>query len=101
MPISRVFVRSCALALLCAAALGGCGKAPAPPAGKAAGAQVLPGTISDSMLNLDQSQAQPLLQPAPRTRAAGPDTASDAADDPAAAPADSPPAKPEAIKPPA
>lgn len=98
---SPVFVRSAAGALLCTALLGGCGKAPAPPAGKAAGAQVLPGTISDSMLDLDKSQSQPLLQPAPRSHAAGPDTASDAADDTAAAPADAPAVKPEAVKPPA
>ena len=99
MSLSPVFVRSCVWVLLCVMPLGGCGKAPAPPAGKAAGAQVLPGTISDSMLNLDQSQAQPLLQPAPRAHSAGPEAATDAADDTVTAPADSPTAKPEVPKP--
>jgi|GEM_PF-1342074 len=68
--------------------LSGCGKGAPPPAGKTAGAQVLPGTISDAMINLDQSQSQPLLQPVQRTRTTASeimgDNASDASDDPAA-----------------
>lgn len=78
-------------ALLPLAMLGGCGKSAAPPAGKAAGADVLPGTISDAMINVDQSQSRPLLQPPPRAH--GPAVeASDAADDTPEAPAE--PAKP-------
>jgi len=44
-------------------ALGGCDKSAPVPAGKAAGAQVLPGSISDGMVDLDQSQSHPLLNP--------------------------------------
>ena len=49
-----------------ALALGACDKTPDHSAAKAAGGKVLPGTISDAMLNLDQSRARPLLQPPPR-----------------------------------
>ncbi|KUR77321.1 hypothetical protein AQZ50_10940 [Novosphingobium sp. Fuku2-ISO-50] len=77
------------LAPVALSGLSGCGKGTQAPAGKAAGAQVLPGTISDSMLDLDRSQAQPLLQPVQRSRPSaadimGEDTggaASDAAPD--------------------
>jgi len=77
------------LAAICALlALSGCGKGAQPPAGKAAGAQVLPGTISDSMLDLDRSQAQALLQPTQRSRTTAAqimgDDASGAASDAAA-----------------
>jgi hypothetical protein len=65
--------------------LAGCGKAAEPPAGKAAGAQVLPGSISDAMLDLDQSQARPLLQPVPRTVTSPSAAASDEPDDAASA----------------
>ena len=85
---TRVF---CLLPVSCLALglmLSGCSKGADQPAGKAAGAQVLPGTISDAMLNLDQSRSQPLLQPAPRGKAAAADTQSDDASD--AAPADAP-----------
>ena len=68
--------------------LGACGKGAEPPAGKAAGAQVLPGTISDSMLNVDRTQSQPLLAPPPPPKGLAVDTASDdAADTAAPAPA--------------
>jgi hypothetical protein len=69
--------------------LSACGTGAAPPAGKAAGAKVLPGTISDAMIDLDQSQSHPLLNPDQRIhKTAGEimgDDASDASDDPAAA----------------
>ncbi len=77
------------LAVVCVAllTLGGCSKPAPPPAGQAAGAQVLPGTISDAMLNLDRSQAGPLLQPVQHVHLApvadASDDASDAASDPA------------------
>jgi hypothetical protein len=70
-------VRSARILLASCLALAGCGKAAEQPAGKAAGAQVLPGTISDAMLNLDQSRARPLLQPVPRTVVSASDAASD------------------------
>jgi hypothetical protein len=89
------------IAALVLLALGGCSKSAPPPAGKAAGAQVLPGSISDAMLDVDTSQAQPLLQPVQtrnRTTAAdimgdASDSASDAAPPDAADPAK--PAAPE------
>ena len=66
-----------ALLLICAAlALSGCTKAAPPPSGKAAGGEVLPGTISDAMLNLDRSQAQAPLQPVAEHQAPA-DVASD------------------------
>ena len=83
MPIRRGFVLSATCLLL----LTGCGKGTEQPSAKAAGAQVLPGTVSDAMLNLDQSRSRPLLQPPPRPGV----TASDApADEPGTA--DAPPA---------
>jgi hypothetical protein len=75
--------------------LSGCGKGGDQPVGKPAGAQVLPGTISDAMLNLDQSQSQPLLQPAPQTRATAPAVPSDDASDAAV----DVPVKPDAAAP--
>lgn len=71
--------------------LSACGKSSAPPAGKAAGADVLPGTISDAMINVDQSQSRPLLQPPPRAHGPAIEV-SDAPDAPSEAPAE--PAKP-------
>ncbi|WP_353230592.1 hypothetical protein [Novosphingobium sp.] len=79
--------------------LAACSKAPEASAGKAAGAQVLPGTISDAMPNLDRSQAQPLLQAAPAAISAAVDPGADAASNSAADPVDqsapADPAKPE------
>jgi len=86
---TRTVLVLCATCLLLAA----CSKGAQQPAGKAAGAQVLPGTVSDAMLNLDQSRAQPLLQPPPRTVATADDSPSDA---PSEAPAAAEPAQPAA-----
>ncbi|WP_428332851.1 hypothetical protein [Novosphingobium sp.] len=65
-------------------ALGGCDKSATAPKGLAAGAQVLPGTTSDAMINLDQSQSHPLLNPDQSKHATAGDImgeqASDAAD---------------------
>jgi hypothetical protein len=92
-------VRSALLLTGAALALTGCNKAAPPPAGKAAG-EVMPGTISDAMLDLDRSQAQAPLQPVQthRTTAADilGDDASGAASD--AAPDTTAP-KPDAAKP--
>jgi hypothetical protein len=83
LPVCRLRFVTCAALVL----LAGCGKAAEPPAGKAAGAQVLPGTISDAMLDVDRSQSQPLLAPPPRARDATIDTATgDASDAPSDAP---------------
>jgi len=67
-----------------AAMLAACSKPADQGAAKAAGAQVLPGTISDAMVNLDQSKSQPLLQPAPVAHGPIADDASEAAAEPAA-----------------
>jgi hypothetical protein len=75
----RPLIVCCATLLLAA-----CGKPADQPAAKAAGGQVLPGTISDAMLNLDQSKSQPLLQPAPVVHGPANADASDAAAEPAA-----------------
>jgi len=77
MPASVSFI----LPAICLALLAGCNKPAEQPAGKAAGAEVLPGTISDAMLNVDQSRSQPLLQPPPATKAAAVDAPSEAASD--------------------
>lgn len=61
--MSRAPLIVCAPCLVLVLLLGACGKGADQPATKAAGAKVLPGSISDAMLNLDQSHAQPLLQP--------------------------------------
>ena len=81
-------LRSWAITTAALLMLSGCDKGAPPPAGKSAGAQVLPGTISDAMINLDQSQSRPLLQPAQRTHTTASeimgDDASDASGDSAA-----------------
>lgn len=73
-----------------ALALGACDKTPDHSAAKAAGGKVLPGTISDAMLNLDQSRARPLLQPPVRERGPAADATGDNADDTAAPDAPAP-----------
>ncbi len=72
-----------AVALLLA--LGGCQKGSEPEKGaaKAAGGEVLPGSVSDAMIDLDGATGTPPLQPAPKAKAsssAPQDTASDATD---------------------
>lgn len=44
--------------------LGACGKSSAPQAGSTASGEILPGSVSDAMLDTDRSQAQPPLAPA-------------------------------------
>lgn len=60
----RVSPVSVALALVACAALAGCGKKAGNDDGKAqaAGGEVLPGTVSDAMIDLDRSQAEAPLQ---------------------------------------
>lgn len=60
MPINLRFL---GLVPVILAALSGCNKSAPAPAGMSAGAQVLPGTISDAMVDLDRSQSHPLLNP--------------------------------------
>lgn len=60
-----------AVALLLA--LGGCQKGSEPEKGaaKAAGGEVLPGSVSDAMIDLDGATGTPPLQPAPKAKASG------------------------------
>lgn len=94
--ISRLIILPIALLpIALGLALGGCGKKADDKAATAAGAEVLPGTISDDMIDLDTSTASPPLAPArtEKKKAAPPSTSEAAAqtpvagDDPAAAPA--------------
>lgn len=78
--------------------LAGCDSLSAPKAGPTARGEVLPGTVSDAMLNTDRSQAQPPLAPVAKSPADKDKTVdgaatslSDAASD-ASAPAESGPA---------
>ena len=59
-----------ALALAPLLMLAGCDSLTAPKAGPTASGEVLPGTISDAMLNTDRSQAQPPLAPVANSPAA-------------------------------
>lgn len=76
-------------------ALSGCGKKDADKGAKAAGGEVLPGTVSDAMIDLDTSTATPPMQAVRASNSAKADKApasdaSSAAED--AAPAGAPPA---------
>lgn len=91
LPAPRLwFVALLSLAL----ALAGCGdKAAQQAPGKAAGGEVLPGTISDAMINVDQSRVQAPVEPSRVTAKTADDfmgaepSDSAAADDAAPAPA--------------
>jgi hypothetical protein len=63
------------LALGSLLALGGCGKAAGPQAGPTANGEVLPGSVSDAMLDTDRSQATAPLAPAARSPLEKSDTA--------------------------
>ncbi len=67
----------CALAPLLL--LSACGKSSAPQAGATASGEILPGSVSDAMLETDRSQAQAPLAPTAHSAAAKAD-ASTAAD---------------------
>lgn len=62
------------LALGSLLALAGCSKQAGPQAGPTANGNVLPGTVSDAMLDTDRSQAQAPLAPVSHSAAAGIDT---------------------------
>lgn len=49
--------------------LSACGKSSAPQAGSTASGEILPGSVSDAMLDTDRSQAQAPLAPAARAAA--------------------------------
>ncbi len=83
--------RSAAVVLVPLLALGACNSSSTPQASSTASGEILPGSISDAMLDTDRSQAQAPLAPAAHSAAAKVDAgasadASDAAADPAAAP---------------
>lgn len=74
-------------------ALGACGSKDDGKAAKAAGGDVLPGTVSDAMIDLDRTQAQaPLQAVQPSAKTAAKDTAAPAADASGAAADDQSPA---------
>lgn len=88
-------VRTLAFALAATALLAGCGRK-ADDKAQAAGGEVLPGTISDGMINLDLSTAEPPLEavqgepkgaPAPAPAPDASATAAEAAPEAAAVPA--------------
>lgn len=92
--ISRLTSRPLVLALGLGLLLGGCGKKAQDKGTTAAGAEVLPGTISDDMIALDTSTASPPMAPVHVDKKKASAEASDAAEDaapeedaPAAAPA--------------
>lgn len=98
---SRLLTVSLAPALL----LGGCGQSSAPQAASTASGEILPGSVSDAMLDTDRTQAQAPLAPAARSTVAkgdastaveASDPAGDAAANADAGPADAAPASPKA-----
>ncbi|MEI6640639.1 MAG: hypothetical protein WCL10_01290 [Novosphingobium sp.] len=77
-----------AMALAPALMLTGCGSSSTPQAGPTASGEILPGTVSDAMLDTDRSQAEAPLAPAAHsaaTKANPAATASNAASDGSAA----------------
>lgn len=95
--------RSPLLALVPLLLLGACGKSSAPQAGPTASGEIMPGSVSDAMLDTDRSQAQAPLAPAahssaPRTDSSATAEASDAATEPAP-PAEAAPADPDVARP--
>jgi hypothetical protein len=89
-------------ALVLLLALGACQKGAEPEKGaaKAAGGDVLPGSVSDAMIDLDGATGTPPLQPAPKAKAsaAAPEAAESEDTAPAAAEV---PAAPAAVPAPA
>lgn len=61
--------RPLVLALAPVLLLGACGKSSAPQAGSTASGEILPGSVSDAMLETDRSQAQAPLAPAAHSAA--------------------------------
>ncbi len=91
------------LALVPLLLLGACGKSSAPQAGPTASGEILPGSVSDAMLDTDRSQAQAPLAPTahsstPKVDSSASADASDAATD-AAPPAEAAPADTAAPRP--
>ena len=83
--------------------LGACGKSSAPQASSTASGEILPGSVSDAMLDTDRSQAQAPLAPVAHSNAAKADSSATAdasapAND-AAVPAEAAPATLEPPKP--
>lgn len=90
-----------ALALALPLALAACNKAPETGATAAAGGEVLPGSVSDAMIDLDGATGTAPLQPAPRVKPSERAVASDAAPaSEAAAPAAAAPADTTSAAPP-
>jgi hypothetical protein len=69
--------------------LGGCDQQSGTQAGPTASGEILPGTVSDAMLNTDRSQAEPPLAPAAQSSINGSGSATAASASEAAADASS------------
>lgn len=102
--IRLLTTKSLAVAVAPLLILSGCSKSSAPQAGSTASGEILPGSVSDAMLDTDRSQAQAPLAPAahsavakvePDTSVAASDAATDAPVDPAAASAETAPPGPK------
>ncbi|MGV3511122.1 MAG: hypothetical protein ACO1OX_03865 [Novosphingobium sp.] len=89
--ISRLIVFPLALSLV----IGGCGKSGDDKVATAAGGEVLPGTISDDMIDLDTSTASPPLAPVQAEKKQAAPKDGDAAEE-APVEAEAPAAAPEA-----
>ncbi len=89
--MTRLIPTSCLALALAPLLLCSCGKSASPQAGPTASGEILPGTVSDAMLDTDRSQAEAPLAPAAHSTSAktgaGAATESAAAEDPATAPA--------------
>ena len=102
-PVRLLILAPLALGL----ALSGCGKKDADKGAKAAGGEVLPGTVSDAMIDLDTSTATPPVMAvragsaAKAEKAPADDASAAAADAPAAEAAPAPAPVPAPAAPPA
>lgn len=85
--MKKTLLRAGLLPLSLAMLLAGCQKQAAEKgAAKAAGGEVLPGTVSDAMINLDGATGTPPLQPAPRAKPTAKAPEAQASEEPASGP---------------
>lgn len=74
-------IRPALAASMLAVLLASCGEKPRDTKAQAAGGEVLPGTVSDAMIDLDRSRAEaPLVAPAPAPARGGGARAADTAE---------------------
>ena len=89
--MTRLISTTCLAIALAPLLLCSCGKSAGPQAGPTASGEILPGTVSDAMLDTDRSQAEAPVAPTAHSTSiktgASAATESAAAEDPAATPA--------------